>query len=98
MMQHFMGVKKEVEVDQCPSCGGFWLDPGELRHLRSQYATEADRNAAADAYFHEVFGDDLARMEAESDAQLKRAQGIARIFRFICPSYWIPGKQKWGAF
>ena len=28
MMQHFFSVKKEVEVDECPSCGSVWLDGG----------------------------------------------------------------------
>jgi Zn-finger nucleic acid-binding protein len=23
----------EIEVDQCPSCGGMWLDSDELKHL-----------------------------------------------------------------
>lgn len=26
---------KEVEVDECPSCKGFWLDAGELQKLIS---------------------------------------------------------------
>ena len=98
MMKHFMSVKKEVEVDDCPVCGGFWLDTGELGKIRSQFETEADRKRAADEYFEEVFGDDLAKMRAENDEKLKRARSIARIFRFICPSYYIPGKQDWGAF
>ena len=29
MMRHFFSVKKDVEVDECPGCGGFWLDAGE---------------------------------------------------------------------
>ncbi|HYG24104.1 MAG TPA: zf-TFIIB domain-containing protein [Verrucomicrobiae bacterium] len=23
-----------IEVDECPACGGFWLDGGELEHIR----------------------------------------------------------------
>ena len=98
MMKHFMSVKKEVEVDECPACGGFWLDTGELGQIRSQFENEADRQRAADEYFEEVFGDDLAKMRAESEEKLKRARNIAKMFRFICPSYYIPGKQEWGAF
>ena len=98
MMRHFMSVKREVELDECPSCGGFWLDYGELGKIREQFETEADRKQAADAYFEEVFGDELAKMREESDEKLKKARKIARMFRFICPSYYIPGKQEWGAF
>ena len=98
MMKHFFSVKKEVEVDECPGCGGFWLDAGELRRIRSLFNTEQERHQAAQEYFSEVFGDRLAAMEAESEAQLAKARKIANMFRFICPSYYIPGKQKWGAF
>ena len=98
MMKHFFSVKKEVEVDECPGCGGFWLDAGELRKIRSLFNTEQERHQAAQEYFSEVFGDRLAAMEAENEAQLAKARKIANMFRFICPSYYIPGKQKWGAF
>jgi hypothetical protein len=42
MMRHFSSVKKEVEVDECPACGGFWLDAGELGSIRSLFDTEEE--------------------------------------------------------
>ncbi|MHC4475523.1 MAG: zf-TFIIB domain-containing protein [Planctomycetota bacterium] len=98
MMRHFFSVKHEVEVDECPGCAGFWLDAGELRHIRSMFDSEEDREKAFDSYFDKVFGQELAAMEAESEEKLAKARNIANMFRFICPSYYIPGKQKWGAF
>ena len=98
MMRHFFSVKKEVEVDQCPACGGYWLDYGELGKIRSLFNTEQERSKAAEQYFSEGFGDKLNAMRAESEGELNRVQEIANIFRFICPSNYIPGKQDWGAF
>jgi len=98
MMRHFFSTKKEVEVDECPNCCGIWLDAGELGRLRSLFNTEEEKNEAAEEYFSEVFGSQLAAMENEDQAKLEKARRIANIFRFICPSYYIPGKQKWGAF
>ena len=98
MMRHFFSVKKEVQVDECPGCGGFWLDAGELRKIRSLFNTEEERHRAADEYFTEVFGDELNAMQAEDEAKLAKSQKIANMFRFICPTYYIPGKQNWGAF
>jgi Zn-finger nucleic acid-binding protein len=98
MMRHFFSVKKEVEVDECPKCGGFWLDYGELGQIREQYASEAERLNAAKEYFEKIFGGELMRMKAGGDEKLEKAKEIARMFRFICPSYYIPGKQNWGAF
>lgn len=98
MMRHFFSVKKEVEVDECPGCSGFWLDYGELGKIRSLFNTEGERHQAAEKYFSEVFGDKLDAMKVESEAELNKARKIANMFRFICPSYYIPGKQNWGAF
>ena len=91
-------VQKKVEVDECLGCGGFWLDAGELRKIRSLYSSEQERQEAAEEYFSELFGDEFAAMEAENQAKLAKTKKIANMFRFICPSYYIPGRQGWGAF
>ena len=98
MMRHFFSVKKEVEVDECPGCGGFWLDAGELGKIRSLFDTEEERHRAAHEYFSEVLGGELAALQNENQAKLNKARKIANMFRFVCPSYYIPGKQDWGAF
>lgn len=98
MMRHFFSVKKQVTVDECPSCGGFWLDAGELTHIRKLFNTEEEKHKAADEYFQEIFGDKLKAVQADDEAKLARVCRVANMFRFICPSYYIPGKQDWGAF
>lgn len=98
MMRHFMSVKRKVEIDECANCGGVWLDAGELGEIRDQFETESEREQAAVAYFDDTFGDELDKMLAASEEKQKRARKVVNIFRFICPSYYIPGKQKWGAF
>ena len=98
MMRHFASNNRDVEVDECPSCGGVWLDAGELGRIRALYATEKERDKAFDTYFHDVFGEELTRLRAEGEENALRAQRFARMFRFICPSYYVPGKQTWGAF
>ncbi len=36
LQRHFFSAKKQVEVDQCPNCGGYWLDEGELEKIRAE--------------------------------------------------------------
>ncbi len=38
--RHFFSPKRRVEVDECPGCGGYWLDAGELAMIRAE-KTEA---------------------------------------------------------
>ncbi|NIQ03680.1 MAG: zf-TFIIB domain-containing protein, partial [Nitrospinaceae bacterium] len=55
MARHFVSVKRHVEIDECPGCGGIWLDAGELHQIRSLFRSEGDRKQAANSYFQEVF-------------------------------------------
>jgi Zn-finger nucleic acid-binding protein len=98
MVKHFYSVKKEVAVDECPSCGGFWLDYGELGQIRGLYASDEERQKAAKEYFENIFGEELKSMKKKGEEKHEKAKKIARMFRFICPSYYMPGKQDWGAF
>jgi len=98
MMRHFASVKRRITLDECPKCGGTWLDAGELTAIRDEFTSEEERTRAGEEYFTALFGDDLKRMRAEDEAGLERSRRIANMFRFICPSYYLPGKQSWGAF
>jgi hypothetical protein len=53
---------------------------------------------AAQEYFSELFDPDLAMARAQTMEDLRKARRIAHAFRFICPSYYIPGEQDWGRF
>lgn len=44
--RHFFSAARRVQVDQCPSCGGYWLDAGELAEIRAEQ-TETARAAAS---------------------------------------------------
>ena len=91
MMRHFFSVKKEVEIDECPNCAGIWLDAGELKHIRSLFETEEQCKQAAEECLSELFDNQLK-------TDIAKDQKVSNILRFVCPSYYIPGKQSWGAF
>lgn len=41
LKRHFFSAKRQVEVDQCPNCGGYWLDAGELKKIHHEKAHAA---------------------------------------------------------
>ncbi len=98
MMRHFASVKRGITIDECPECGGVWLDAGELGRIRDEFPSEAARHAAADAYFADVVDPILAAEHARSEADLARARRFAHALRWACPSYYLPGKQAGAAF
>jgi Zn-finger nucleic acid-binding protein len=83
MMRHFTSLKREVEIDECPNCGGAWLDLGELARLRGEFATEVERKKAASDYFSQSFDGQLAIMRVESESQRQRARWLTRVFTFF---------------
>jgi len=44
--RHFFSARRQVQVDECPNCGGYWLDAGELAQIRAERA-EAESGAKA---------------------------------------------------
>lgn len=92
-----MSAKRKVAVDECPSCGGHWLDPGEHVKIQTEFVSEEEREQAAQRYFSELFDTELAAAHRETEEDLARAQRFAYVLRFICPRYYVPGKQDRGA-
>ena len=63
MMQHKFRPDKPVIVDECPSCGGIWLDGGELAEIRRPTPGKEDRRKAAHRFLERLFVEDLARLK-----------------------------------
>jgi Zn-finger nucleic acid-binding protein len=36
LKRHLFSPRIHVEVDDCPNCGGYWLDAGELKKIREE--------------------------------------------------------------
>lgn len=43
MAAHFYQSSKDVTVDECYQCGGFYLDSGELEVIRENFMSQQDR-------------------------------------------------------
>ncbi len=98
LMRHFESPLRKIQIDQCPGCGGIWLDAGELKDFRKLFPTEADRKKAGDEFIAKSIMPILEAKAKEGQEELEKARRVAHMFRFICPSYYIPGKQAGAAF
>ena len=71
LMRHFFSARRAVTVDECPTCGGIWLDAGELERIRREYPSEAARRQAAGVALEEALVPDrMTLMAAELQEQL----------------------------
>ena len=64
LRQHKFSPDKPVLIDECPNCGGVWLDGGELADIRRRAPTTEDRKKAAQRFFDRLFVEDLAQLKA----------------------------------
>jgi Zn-finger nucleic acid-binding protein len=60
MLEHKYKNAKEVSIDECYACGGFFLDSGELKQIRDNYMSEDER----DVYVQRLIGETLLRHDA----------------------------------
>lgn len=47
MMRRYFSPLKAVEIDECPSCAGIWLDSGELEKIHENHLTPRERKLLA---------------------------------------------------
>jgi Zn-finger nucleic acid-binding protein len=72
---------KEVNVDECYGCGGFFLDSGELREIRENYMSSEER----DAYIQKLIED--TPMAGETKKAGLRAEAC-RVFGGLLSRRW----------
>ncbi|MEW5947022.1 MAG: zf-TFIIB domain-containing protein [bacterium] len=77
MMKHLHQRSKIVTVNECPACGGFFLDSGELRAIRDTYMSDEERVRYVDKIISETpeFREYAGRIEAvKADLEKKKAR------------------------
>jgi Zn-finger nucleic acid-binding protein len=67
--RHYFSAKRRVEIDQCPNCGGYWLDAGELSQIRS----EKSETARAEEFRHSSLSGADIRYLYRVKSQLRKA-------------------------
>ncbi|UCC96213.1 MAG: zf-TFIIB domain-containing protein [Candidatus Omnitrophota bacterium] len=90
MHTHKYESSKEVNVDECYKCAGFFLDSGELKVIRDAFMSEEE----CEAYTSKLLAGIPEWQEAQKDLdkQKARADAIRRYTRFLRISYYLKGK------
>jgi len=81
---------KEVNVDECYNCGGFFLDSGELHVIRDNFMSEEERKTYADKLLNSV--PEYNQAESDLEKEKARNEAIRRFTRFVRISYYATGK------
>lgn len=85
MMRRFYSPKRGVEIDECPACGGLWIDAGELAEARAERPNEGASRQHTQALLDEVLGAPVVaefdREQAKIEADAKRVRKLFGFFK-----------------
>ncbi len=83
MVKNFSSARGEIMVDECYSCGGKFLDNGELQKIRDEFETEADRAKATMDELYKTVGVKLREIEAEQKAAEAARSPLNKLFKKV---------------
>ena len=66
LKRRFFSPKRRVEIDECPGCGGYWLDAGELKRIREEMQETARESASGKPHLTTTVIRFLYRMRLEA--------------------------------
>jgi uncharacterized protein len=81
---------KEINVDECYQCGGFFLDSGELKVIRESFMSETERETYANKLLKNIPG--LAEAKKNLEKDKARTAAINKFTKFLRVSYYATGK------
>jgi len=90
MHVHKYQSSKEINVDECYSCGSFFLDSGELKVARDTFMSEQEEGE----YLQKLLKDNPSYQKAKKNLEKEkaRAEALRRYTRFLRLSYYMTGR------
>jgi Zn-finger nucleic acid-binding protein len=89
MMRRYFSPRTQIEIDECPGCGGIWLDAEELEGIRSIFKGAAERQAAKRAFA------DAVMSSPEAAAQRREAEQFTQKIDGLSATLWgILGRKR----
>ena len=90
MHSHKFEAEKEINVDECYLCGGFFLDSGELKIIRDNIMNKSEQQA----YLNKIINQNPGVINAYRDLKKdeKRVEAASRFTKFLRLSYYATGR------
>lgn len=80
MVKNHSSISNEVEVDDCYSCGGKFLDFGELEKIRAEYENNVQRDEDILAYVYKQVGQELADVDEKYANSVTNRSMLQKVF------------------
>ena len=84
MVKNHTSIKKEIEIDECYSCGGKFLDNKELVKIRNEYENNEERDEDILRFVYQKVGHELAEQERRySEIDKNHKTYIRKLFNVL---------------
>lgn len=80
MVKNSSSIHKKIEVDDCYSCGGKFLDNNELQKIREEYDTAEQRDEDILKFVYQEVGRELADVDQRYSETITNRTKIQSIF------------------
>jgi len=87
MHSHKYKRAKEVNVDECYQCGGYFLDSGELTEIRDHYMSDAEVAGYADQLAKSI--PEYAQAQMTLEKEKLRLAAIKKFTALLTHKYWL---------
>lgn len=77
MLKRQYSPRQPVEIDECPGCGGIWLDAGELKAIRGAFQDSYER-ARVESAMSEVLANQVQQAAAREAHKTRVLHAIAK--------------------
>ena len=84
MVAHLYKSAKEITVDECYQCGGFYLDSGELEIIRDNFMSDEQRDQFVKSLVEGM--PEYGKANADLEKQKQRTEAIRKMTKFLRPS------------
>ncbi|MBD5402925.1 hypothetical protein HDR58_09040 [bacterium] len=80
MVKNCSSVKQTIQIDECYSCGGKFLDKDELVKIREEYDTAEERDEDILRFVYKQVGHDLAELEKRHSEIVPHRTIVRKLF------------------
>jgi len=86
MLKRQFGPRQPVEIDECPGCGGIWLDAGELKAIRGAFEGREER-AHVEAAMSAVIASQVKLATADEARKTRAFHAVAKFLGHMWHDY-----------
>lgn len=80
MVKNFSSIKREIQIDECYSCGGKFLDNQELQKFREEYLSEKERSEDTVKFMYSTVGAEIKELDKRREENAQKRSLMKKIF------------------